>query len=143
MSDLDFCYSTDGEDFNYYDIEDTFGFLDVEIGGETTVSRGVPIMYNATDFFSVDQMFDHAAESAYETCGEYAESWFPLPENAVLELKKDLEKMINDWATKHALHPTFYSIKDVVEITVKRTGEDKFEALPSSVNSTEPSESEQ
>jgi len=59
-----------------------------------------------------DDMAERAAEHFYDEVGEAAEDYAPMVDD---EAREELRKLLNDWATKHNVHPQFFTVVDVEE----------------------------
>ena len=82
---------------------------------KVTIYKGVKKKQSFNQFLNVSQILENINESACECCGEVAEDYLTyLPQ----EVEDDLEKVINDWHTRHNLEPTFYMIEDIEPIEV-------------------------
>lgn len=56
------------------------------------------------------QVSDWLGDRAFDNAGEVSFEWpGPLPENAIIELNK----LLDDWATRHRLQPTFFAVDDM------------------------------
>ena len=120
------CYSTNGEDFNYTEIEDAirdaFDDPDIAVGSFVVISEGDAIKWKASELtgFTLDSIVN----SAYDEGGEYADGYL---EDVTKEQEADLDKRIaetvNKWADDYGLQPNFYRVANVKEIRVKLTSE--------------------
>ena len=56
-------------------------------------------------------------ESTYEEFGEIAEDYlWGIDGGEVSELEAELNRVFGEWATKHGLRPTFFTIENIEEI---------------------------
>lgn len=118
------CYSTNGEDFNYTEIEDAiesaFDDPDLPIGTVVTIDEGDAIPWKAGDFadgFPVETL----ANSAYDEAGEYADGWPNCTKEQESDLAQRIKSAVNQWADDHGLQPRFYRVANIKEIKVKLT----------------------
>ncbi len=82
---------------------------------KVTIYKGVEKKQNFNQFLNVSQILENINEAAYERCGEGVEDYLTyLPQ----EVEDDLEKVINDWHTRHNLEPTFFMIEDIEPVEV-------------------------
>ena len=116
------CYSVNGEDFNYDEIEEA---INDKLSDEFLPTGTVITVYEAdakphkagdyADAFPLDTL----SSNSWDDGGEYAEDW----PNCTSEQGKELETMIADavnlWADKHGLHPTWYAVASIKEIQVE------------------------
>ena len=80
--------------------------------GEVFIAESVP--KNILDYFDAEELIQLLQEKADEDVGDVAEGWFPIyPLNLEKEVLDDLNKAINDWATKHNLQPSFYGVENI------------------------------
>lgn len=82
---------------------------------KVTIYKGVKKKQNFNQFLNVSQIIEYINEAAYESCGEVAEDYLAY---LLQEVEDDLEKVINDWHTRHNLEPTFYMIEDIEPVEV-------------------------
>lgn len=117
----EYVYSHDEETFESFEAA-AQGLIDHDYKQgylqEIELSRGVPVKHKAANFAPCGGwMVDHMREQAYDRAGEHCDDWLDgLPDGAGTELAVAVEKMVNEWADKHNLHPTFYTVKDVQEV---------------------------
>ena len=120
----DYVYSDDNEFFNYDSLGDALDCVDT---GETvTIYKGVKVPLLASRFFNADTIIENMAESAYEDYYELAEHWGieEVDNETSKELEKQLEQVIDAWADKHNLQPTWYAVKDVQELKIRVLNDD-------------------
>lgn len=122
----DIYYSTDEELFNdselYEAAERVFDHEGVKIGDVAIVYSGEAIKYNASDF--VRDILEDMNERAYDEAGEFASDYPDCNAEQGKELKTAIDYVVDTWANKHKLHPTFWGIKNKKEIKLKFLGGD-------------------
>jgi hypothetical protein len=68
-------------------------------------------------YVEVERFLDEISESIYDECGDCAEDYLNgLDVQIKHELGKELNQVLQNWLTKHNLHPNFYLIEDVEQI---------------------------
>lgn len=74
----------------------------------------------ASRFFrSVDHLIEDMQENAYDEAGEHADRFLENVSDAQSdELDAEIKKVIDAWADKHKLHPTFFTVTAVEQHTV-------------------------
>ncbi len=120
----DIYYSTDEETFNYESLDEALcGIFECDdilnVGSVVTVYSGEPITNKASGYLS-GNLVEDMQERAYDDAGEFAEDYLSgagIEEQN--ELLKELSDVVDKWADKHKLQPTFYGIKNQKEISVK------------------------
>lgn len=121
------CYSTNGEEFNYDDIEDAIrdAFDDpaIEVGAVVIIHEGDAVPHKAGDFAPTD-IIDTLACGAGDDGGEFAGDWPDCTRDQEKDLKQRVRDAVNQWADEHDLHPTFYGVANSREIWVEMTDED-------------------
>jgi len=114
-------YSTNDENYCHTDIHDVIQEAadcpDIKVGDKVSFWEGESKILKASDFFYGNNVIENMSEMAYENCGEYAEGWPEIKPEQNKLLITALEKVIDQWATNHDLHPMFGSIEN----TKKRT----------------------
>lgn len=81
-----------------------------------TIYTGRLVEYRASEFVPpVDRMLDDMADNACERVGdEVVDVWlFNLPPDVKRELADSIKRLVDEWATKHNLHPRFHGVEDV------------------------------
>lgn len=128
-------YSTDEEIYNYDDIreaaEDIFSYADSKAGDEGIIYQGESKSFQASDFVRTN-ILEEMQESAYAELGEHAEDYLnDVNKDQEKELQDEIESVVNLWASKHKLHPSFYGIKNVKEIKIRMLDDetDFFEVI--------------
>ncbi len=105
-----YAYSICGE--IYYSKKDILDFLDKE-DSKQVVYVGECIYKKHEDFISADDIIEMAKDRAYED-NEYAEYYL---DDITKEKKEELNKLIIDWFNNNAEQPTFFTVKNVDEIS--------------------------
>lgn len=83
----------------------------IEVG--RTVWTGEVIKQQAGAFFGGRDTVEYMQERAYDEAGEFAEDWLAdVTKEQEAELHDAIVKAINEWADKHGLHPTFYTVEN-------------------------------
>jgi hypothetical protein len=83
----------------------------IEVG--RTVWTGEVINQQAGEFFGGRDTVGYMQELAYDEAGEFAEDWLAdVTKEQEAELHDAIVKAINEWADKHGLHPTFYTVEN-------------------------------
>ena len=97
-TEIEYCYSTDGETFNYESINDVIDYIDLENPIGATYWRGEKKELTHADCIDVDSFLEQCDERAYEEIGEIYDSCF----TDVTEAEKmELGELITAWAKKH------------------------------------------
>jgi len=121
-------YSADNETFNSDEMVDAVQLrasqMDGPITGEVITiyegERGAG--YSASQW--TPDMVEYLGERAADDAGEVAYDWPPANKQQCAELQAAVEKVVEDWAARHKLEPTFFEIVNVREIKVRLTSED-------------------
>ncbi len=122
------CYSLDKENFVFESIEDAIN--DTPVGDIVTVFEGHPKQYLASDFLSFDPE-DNLGENACNLHEDHADNWPNSTGEQDNELVKAMCAVVDEWATRHDLHPKFYGVENITSINVKvLIGNGNFEILP-------------
>ena len=120
-------YSTNGEDFNYTELDDAvydaFDDPAIEVGAIAVIDGGDLVERKAGDFANFYPL-DALAEAAYGEHDEYVGDWPNCTKEQEAELLAYLKDAVNVWADKHSLHPKFYRVSNVQKITVKLMSEE-------------------
>jgi len=110
-------YSTDDDDWNsdsWFDTKQEAideGKADYD---DFFVGRAVAVK----PIIDVEVLLDKVSESVYEECGENADDYLnDVDVNMRDELSNQLNEVFQSWLTKHQLHPNFYLVEDVENIT--------------------------
>lgn len=121
------CYSTNGEDFNYTELDDAvydaFDDSTIEVGAIAVIDVGYSVELKAGDFVDFYPL-DILANAAYDKYDEYVGDWPNCTKEQEAELLACLKDAVNAWADKHSMHPKFYGVSNVHEITVKLLSEE-------------------
>ena len=123
-NEQDYVYSDDNEIFNYDSLEDALDCVDT---GETvTIYKGVKVPCRASQFVNADTIIENIAITAYDDYFELAEDWAIeyVDSETTKELEKQLELVIDAWADKHNLQPTWNMVKDVQELKIRVLNDD-------------------
>ncbi len=129
MSDL--VYSTNDEVYDFTDLYDAVtDIFDSNTGINLTtiyeVQSGTRVEQQASDFLRA-HIVDDMREIAYEQCGEWAEDYLSCSVKTENELIDGFKILVNEWATTHKLHPTFYKVTDIKNIRFRFTRISKVE----------------
>lgn len=83
---------------------------------ELTLYKGKLIKQEFESFLSTSSIIEQLQDSAYEDCGECAETWL----NKVSEEQEnELADVICKWAEKNGLAPDFFLVEDIKEVKFK------------------------
>lgn len=78
-----------------------------------TLYKGEEVKCTFSDYFDVNYMLEIVSDNAYDNVGDWASGYLY---NVTPEQKGDLKKLVCDWADRHQLHPSFYSIEKISEV---------------------------
>ena len=123
MSNL--VYSTNGEEFNYdfeEAVERAFDEFDVKVGDTITIYSGEKVQKKASDF--VTYISEAMSEGAYEELPEWCDTWPDSTKEQDSELEAAMRKLVDEWADKHNLQPTFYGVTNTRELNLILTSDD-------------------
>lgn len=109
MSNIEECWSTNNEDFNYSSLEDLLDSND-ELKAGDKVYVGDAKKPKPSSFFDVDDFLESISNAACDVGGEYAEDFPDVTKDAVAELKVFVES----WLEKNC-EVRFYKVDDVRE----------------------------
>lgn len=119
-------YSDNREDFNYSSIDDaiqsasdTYG---CKPGHIITIWEADTVKKYAGDFLSY--LPEELGERAYDEFGELIDEWPDTTPEQDSELANTVQSVINAWADKHGLQPTFYGVTNLKEIEICFTSND-------------------
>lgn len=120
------CFSFNGEEYELADInevvQDACDYSeDFEDGKLVEMYAAESVHYKASEFFVLDT--DAMGEAAYDVGGEYAIDW-TFSHEQEKSLHSALKEAVDQWATENNLHPTFYTVRNVRKILVRRSSED-------------------
>jgi hypothetical protein len=104
-------WSYDGERFSYDTLGELLDCNELQVGD--TVHTGDGVTPDPAEWVDVEDVIEQLACRAYDECGEIAEDYPNVSDEAKAELKVLLEA----WAHKHCT-PTWYMIKDVIEYEI-------------------------
>ena len=116
MSQINYCYSANEEDFRHDDFGSFMDEFDLEVG--STYWRGEAIPINHSDQISVDSLLENMDDRLYEEVGDVAESEYSDVSN---EAKVELVELLTAWADKHVML-RYWKVRNVTEHKV--TAED-------------------
>lgn len=105
-----YAYSICGE--IYYSKKDILDFLDKE-DSKQVIYVGECIYKKHEDFIDADDIIEMAKDRAYED-NEYAEGYL---DDITKEKEQELNKLIIDWLNNNAEQPTFFTVKNIKQIT--------------------------
>lgn len=67
-----------------------------------------------------DSLLEQLSNDVYDEVGEVAEDYLTdVPVEAINELEESLNKVFEEWADKHKMHPTFYKVTDIQFISIE------------------------
>jgi hypothetical protein len=117
---IEYCYSTDEENFQHESMGDLVDYLDGDTEDKigATYWKGEKVALNHKDCIDVDSYLEMCDERAYEEIGEIYDYQFTNVDDAA---KKELEDLINDWAKKR-VKMRYWKVINVQELTI--TSED-------------------
>jgi len=122
METIEECFSTNGEDFNFTDLDDAaqdaFNDDSIKVGDIVTIQKGIPKRPEASNFIS-SYFVERLGENAWDNYGEYVGDWPECTGEQSDELMNTVKKIINDWADKHGLQPGFYTVENIETIKLK------------------------
>ena len=121
-TEIEYCYSTDGETFNYESINDVIDYIDLENPIGATYWRGEKKELTHADCIDVDSFLEQCDERAYEEIGEIYDSCF----TDVTEAEK-MEAFNAEWDAKIEAAAAAGD-EDLVEALMIEQG-DKFSEL--------------
>jgi hypothetical protein len=88
---------------------------------ELELDEGDSIPHTFAGLTCIETLIENASERSYEECGEYSDNFL---ENVTDEQKADLRTVMDEWADRHGLQPTFHPVKRTGKITVIVLDED-------------------
>jgi len=119
-------YSTDEEIYNDNEMceaaERVFDDIAIKVGDVRTIYSGEKVPMAASGF--LHNLIEEMGERAYDECGEHCDSWPNTTKEQGDELECQVKALIDKWADKHGIQPTFYMVTNVKEIKVRLTSED-------------------
>lgn len=96
------------------DAVDNMSKEELKTATEVTLYRGEPKHADFSDFFCVDSLIETMQINAYDNYGEHSEGYL---EDVTEEHKKELERLILEWAQKSDFKvPTFYLVNNVKKV---------------------------
>lgn len=105
------CWSDDvNEDFNYDSLADLLS-SNHELAVGDTVYVADAVTPDPATYIKVDDILTQMGERATDDCGEYAEDYPDVTDEA----KQSLEGFLKDWARKHCTPTNFYTVSKVRE----------------------------
>ena len=78
-----------------------------------TIHKGIGIFKSHKDFIDADDIIERAKDRAYED-NEYAEGYL---DDITKEKEEELNKLIIDWLNNNGEQPTFFTVKNIDQIT--------------------------
>lgn len=128
------CYSINGEEFNYTELEDAirdaFDDARMKVGNTVTIFEADAELWKAgcfADAFPVDTLCNRA----YDEAGEYADNWPDCDKDQEADLEQRIKDVVNQWADDYGLQPNFWQVSNVKKLNVKMlTEEGQYEILP-------------
>ena len=116
------CYSTNGENFDYVDLDSAVDSAQEEGAETVTVWGADAVVPDITDF--IPNIVEEMHDSAFGEHGEYADDFMDIDKEAAAELQDAVNKVIIGFATANNLLPNFYGVVENAErIVVKITDE--------------------
>lgn len=117
---MSFAYSTNEEDYHggfptrEAAIEDAVASDDLAPGDTVWTGKVVSAGPASRLFRSVRRIIEDMQEDAYDEAGEHADRFLENVTDAqVDELGGEIKKVIDAWADKHGLQPTFFTVASV------------------------------
>lgn len=113
----DYCYSVDGEDFSFDDIDEVIisAFENASTAStpkEIYIYRGVSSRFAVSDWVRVD--LDDAMSRAFEEYGDHAESFLTdVTKEQEDSLKASIRGVVDAWAEKHNHKCHFWGVSEV------------------------------
>lgn len=129
MKENNYCYSIDGELFDFDDIDEVVeSIIDRQdnppkVGDELAFFQGVSVEKKAGDYLP-NYITEGLTERAWDDVGECAESWLAVVDKEdEKELEDALKAVVNEWADNKGLQPDFYGVSDVKEVSFRVVSE--------------------
>lgn len=111
-------YSVNNEDFRFHEIEEALEYAtdDTDRSGEIIIYEGQLKTELASHYFRCDPL-EYMRDNAFDEVGECCDEWPDITNDQDKELEDMIKAVIDQWATKHELHPRFGLIENVKERT--------------------------
>jgi len=115
---IEYCYSTNEENFNHESMGELLDYLDGETDDKlgATYWRGEKRPLTHAECIDVDSFLELCDERAYEEIGEVYDNCFTDVDDAA---KKELETLITEWAKKN-VNIRYWKIRNVQELKITR-----------------------
>jgi hypothetical protein len=118
---IQYCYSTDNEYFKgSFDtlkeavadcIGDSREPFDFEIGTTQGTKK-------ASYYLDTKSLVESMGERAYDSCRDSAEDFMvQIGKEAISDLNTQLSVIVDVWADKYGLHPTFWEVENIRKVT--------------------------
>lgn len=116
-----FAYSLNEEDF--FSLDEILDKLEDEDGDDAThVYKGTCVHYKHSDFFSADDIIEEMTDRAYQEGDDFSDNY--CSELELKEHKEKLTKIVLEYLDANVAQPSFYTVKDVVKMTVEEFKKD-------------------
>lgn len=136
MENTEYLYSLDDEFYHEEDYIADALISNHKVGDIVKLSRGERGYAPKASSFAPD-IIERLEERACDEFGEHAGEWPDTKKEWKEELQNLLENLIDEWADKHNLQPSFCSIEKTKEINVKIINESgEFEQVEPLTSST-------
>jgi len=114
--EIEYCYSTDEEFFNYESMGDLLDYLDGETDDKigATYWRGEKKELTHAECIDVSAFLEMCDERAYEEIGEVYDNCFTDVKD---EAKDELGELIHAWAKKH-VNIRYWKVLNVKELKI-------------------------
>jgi len=118
----DYCYSLDEENFSYNDLDEAIQFHWDDNGqSDFVVYRGIKSRRAISHYLNVD--VDNAINAAWDEHSEYADGFLSSStQEQENELKAEVSKVVEAWATKHGHTVDFWDVYNVKPLHIRIVG---------------------
>lgn len=111
----EYCWTVDGENFSGRHATRVDAIQEAKDSTDEwrhdQIETGTVVPRSAIEFFpSANDMVEHAAEHAYNECGDNAADWPEVSDEAEADLDLVLSGFLQSWIMRHRLTPTFYTV---------------------------------
>lgn len=125
---MQFCFGTDGENFNECFEADTWqeaqeiavalaiNEMGSDDGDRIYLAKRVDVI--PEDLIDADDVLELLANRAYDQAREHAEGWPEVSPEDVSKLQKRLEQCIKEWISETGNKPQFWSVDEIQELTI-------------------------
>ena len=112
----EFAYSLNSEEF--FSFDEILDKLEDEDGEDAThVYKGTCVHYKHADFFNASDIIERMTNRAYEEGDDFSDDY--CSELELKEHKEKLTKIVLEYLDANVSQPSFYTVKDVVKITIE------------------------